>query len=106
MVKVLQPRLGARGSFGSAITSPLLFYLSALLDSHFRQGGAQAGQELAQIVVRPEMYKEHARIVIQHMIVDSRNIYAIAAQRSYDGLHFPGCQNEITGDGGLAAAQR
>jgi len=52
------------------------------------------------------MKEEQSRLLVQHVAVDRRHVDAIRPQRLDHGIHFVIGQNEISGDGGLAAAGR
>ena len=61
-------------------------------------------RQLHRIIVRPEMDKEHTRLIPKHMIVQSGHLDAVAAQCGQHRCDFTGKQHEIARDCRLAAA--
>ena len=53
----------------------------------------------------PEMKEEQSWLLIQHVAVDRSHIYSVLPQRLDHGIHFVIGENEIAGDGSLAAVQ-
>jgi hypothetical protein len=68
--------------------------------------GPQSCRQFCQFIVCPEVHEEQARLVIEHVIVQGRNLDAIVAQNTQHRIDFIGGQDEIPGDRGLAAARR
>ncbi len=52
------------------------------------------------------MHEEQPGLVVQHMVVDSGDLDAVAAQGADHGVHFLGDEDEVARDGGAGSAQR
>ncbi len=79
---------------------------SAFGDIHLVERRAQPLRQFGRVIIRPEMHEERPRLVVEHVIVDSRYLDAVFPQRLQHRVHFRAQQNEIAGDGRLAAARR
>src|SRR4051794_37135768 len=66
-------------------------------------GGAQSLGKLQCIVVGPEMQEEQPRLLVQHVAVDRGHVDAVRPQGLNNGIDFVIGQNEVAGDGSLAA---
>src|SRR5215211_5141527 len=66
----------------------------------------QSFRKLQRVLVRPEMHEDQPWLLGQHMAVNRRHLDAVGAQRLDHWIHLFGNQDEIAGDGRLAAAGR
>src|SRR4051794_38873876 len=79
---------------------------SALRKIDMRQRRLQPGRELQGIVMRPEMHEVEARLLADHVVVQSRDLDAILTQGFHNWRDFFVDQNEIAGNRRLAASER
>ena len=79
---------------------------SALRARRLVECGAQSLGQLQGVVVGPEMQEEQPRLLVQHVTVDRRDVDAVRSQRLDHRIYFVVGEDEIAGDGGLAAAGR
>src|SRR3954452_5585039 len=68
---------------------------SALRKIDMRQRRLQPGRELQGIVMRPEMHEVEARLLADHVVVQSRDLDAILTQGFHNWRDFFVDQNEI-----------
>src|SRR4051794_11444487 len=97
--------IGSRTMIANPITRPSIAP-SALDDVDMTERRLQPGRELQGIVVRPEMHEVEARLLADHMVVQSRDLDAILTQRFHNWRDFFVGQNEIASNRRLAASER
>jgi len=74
----------------------------ALCDIDLCERGLQPLGKLLRIVIGPEVHEVEMRLVIEHVIVDCRNLDPVLPQRPQDRVHLLCDQHEIAGDRRLA----
>src|SRR5215207_5446957 len=67
---------------------------------------AQCAGELERVIMRPEMHKNQAWLLAQHMTVNRGHLDTVGAQHPEYLLHFLCRQHEVAGDGGVTTASR
>src|SRR6202035_5968166 len=69
-----------RATSGLPITGSPVQTRSALRDIDVRKRGLEPLGELPRVVIGPEVYEEEVRLVIQHVVVNCRNLDPVVAQ--------------------------
>src|SRR4029453_8671487 len=68
--------------------------------------GAKPSRQFRRFAIGPEWQEEEPRLLVQHVAMDGRHIDPVGSQGLDDGIDLITGENEVAGDGSLAAAGR